>query len=315
MIEQGPWGQARDRKFLPFKDSGSILWIAGILLAGAWLISGFYQVNPDEEGLVLRFGRLVQKTTPGWHYHIPFPVEKVLKPKVTTTNQITIGFGDTDESLMLTGDRNIVDVSVIVQWNIKNAEEFLFNIRQPEQIIKAVTESAIRDIIGQILIDRAFAEGRTEIQLKAKELVQEILDRYGAGVTITEINLKDVNPPQSVIESFREVDRANSDQERMINEAESYRNKKIHESRGQAAEIIAQGQAYKESILAKASGETGRFLLVAAQYAKSPQIMRTRLYLEMMEKVLESGQKILMEGKNAVLPHLALPPLLPQKGS
>lgn len=157
---------------------------------------------------MLRFGRLARTAEPGWHYHLPYPIEQVIKPKVTQTNQIVIGMGNPEESLMLTGDRNIVDVTVIVQWHIKNAQDFLFNIRDPERTIKIVTESAIRDIIGQMPIDLTFAEARAEIQDRAKELVQKILDSYGSGVRVTEVNLKDVNPPQPVIESFREVDRA-----------------------------------------------------------------------------------------------------------
>jgi membrane protease subunit HflK len=327
----GPWGnpQNQEEGFRPkekldsffkspqfdqfFSGGNKSLWaIVGIVFLGAWIGSGFYQVNPDEEGIVLRFGKWIRTTEPGWHYHLPYPVEVVLKPKVTTTNQINIGFGSQDESLMLTGDRNIVDASVIVQWHIKDAGKYLFNLRDPQETIKAVTESALREIIGQTPIDSTFAEGRAEIQQSARALVQQILDSFQAGVQVTAVNLKNVNPPQPVIEAFREVDRAYSDQERLLNEAETYRNDIVPKARGEASQILADGKGYQESIVAQAKGSTQRFLSVLKEYKKAPAVTSQRLYLETMEKVLQEANKVIMDSKAApqgMLPHMALPTL------
>lgn len=294
---------------LPFGNPMTTFGVGALILFVIWMISGFYQVNPNEEGLVLRFGELVRTSQPGWHYHLPYPIEEVLKPKVTQTNQINIGMGNTDESLMLTGDRNIVDVMVIVQWHIKQAKQFLFNIKDPERTIKAATESAIREIVGQTPIDLTFAEGRADIQDKAKALVQKILDGYHAGVQITEVNLKDVNPPQPVIESFREVDRAYADQERMFNEAEAYKNDVVPRARGEAAKIVQDGHAYRESLIAQAHGDAQRFNAVLKEYKKAPDVTKQRLYFESLEKIFSKANKVFVNTKNgnAVLPHMALP--------
>lgn len=228
------------------------------------------------------------------------------------TNQITIGFGNPDESLMLTGDRNIVDLSVIVQWHIKDPEEFLFNIRNPQQTIKAATESAIREIIGQTPIDSTFAEGRAEIQEQARQDVQKILNSYKAGINVTEVNLKDVNPPLSVIESFREVDRAYSDQERMLNEAETYRNDVVPKARGEAAHIVEDANGYKASAIAQAQGGTAHFKALLKEHAKNPTLMERRLYYETMERALKDANKVIVDAKGAhgVLPHMQLPAVI-----
>lgn len=290
---------------LPFGNK--VLYSVGaFLLILFWLGSGLYQINPDEEGLVLRFGALERVASPGWHYRLPFPIEQVWKQKVTTTNQITIGFGNQDESLMLTGDRNIVDASIIVQWHIKNAEDFLFNIRDPQNTVKAATESAIREIIGQTPIDATFAEGRSEIQIKARALVQEILDSYGAGIQITEVNLKDVNPPPPVIESFREVDRAYADQERMFNEAQAYYNDVVPRARGEGAGITEKGESDKSTAIAIAEGEIARFNAFR-EAKKVDSTLEDRLYLETMESILQDAQKVIVNGKNnPILPHMPI---------
>lgn len=326
--QDSPWGRRpshtdqneKIQKIFRKKGSGPlfsgqnklIIWGLLILVLGGWLISGFYQINPDEQGIVLRFGKWIKTTEAGWHYHLPYPVEQVLKPKVTMTNQITIGFGNPDESLMLTGDRNIVDLSVIVQWHIKDPEEFLFNIRNPQQTIKAATESAIREIIGQTPIDSTFAEGRAEIQEQARQDVQKILNSYKAGINVTEVNLKDVNPPLSVIESFREVDRAYSDQERMLNEAETYRNDVVPKARGEAAHIVEDANGYKASAIAQAQGGTAHFKALLKEHAKNPTLMERRLYYETMERALKDANKVIVDAKGAhgVLPHMQLPAVI-----
>jgi len=321
--QEGPWGQKssfqkaaaekvkkfkRPPAFLDGNPKGIVLLVLAVI-TGIWFMSGFYQINPDEQGLVLRFGKWVKTTEAGWHYHLPYPFEEVLRPQVTKTNQITIGGEGADDNLMLTGDRNIVDVNIIVQWHIKEAGDFLFNIRNPAHNIQAVTESVIREIIGKMPIDRTFAEGRAEIQQKARDRVQAILDQYKAGIQITEVNLAEVNPPQPVIEAFREVDRAYADQERMFNEAEGYRNDVVPKARGEASHIVQEATGYKENAITTAQGQTSYFLAQLKEYEKNPELLKKRLYYETMEKVLKDANKVLVSGKGAgqVLPHLKLP--------
>lgn len=291
-------------------DMRSIGLILGIFLIGGWLISGFYQVNPDEQGIVLRFGKWTETTEAGWHYHFPYPVDKVLKPKITVTNQINIGFGSKEESMILTGDRNIVDLSFVVQWRIKDPIAFLFHIRDTETTIKQAAESVMRDTVGQMPIDTTFSEGRVEIETIVKKKLQELLDEYGAGVFITEVNLKNVDPPEQVVEAFYEALRADSDRERYINQAEAYANDVLPKAHGEAAKIVAHAKGYKEAVTAQAEGSASRFLAVLKEYQKQPQVTKKRLYNETMERILEKANKVVMNSKNqGVLPHMPLPAL------
>jgi membrane protease subunit HflK len=282
--------------------------IGGIaLLILGWLLSGFYQVNPDEQGIVLRFGKWTETTKEGWRYHLPYPIEQVLKPKITVTNQINIGFGSLDESLMLTGDRNIVDLSFTVQWRIQDPIEFLFNIRDIEKTIKCAAESVMRDTVGQIPIDRTLAEGRSDIELIVQEKLQALLAQYKSGVMITRVSLKKVDPPQQVIEDFLEVERAQSDQGRIINQAQAYHNEVLPKARGEAAEILASARGYKEALIAKAEGEAKRFSALAKEYEKEPKLMKKRLLNETLETVYKNSKKVIVDQKSGVLPHMALP--------
>jgi membrane protease subunit HflK len=291
-------------------DIGHVGLILGVLLIGGWLASGFYQINPDEQGIVLRFGKWIKTTEPGWHYHIPYPVDKVLKPKITVTNQINIGFGSKEESLILTGDRNIVDLSFVVQWRIKDPIAYLFHIRDTETTIKQAAESVMRDTVGQMPIDTTFSEGRVEIETIVKKKLQELLDEYGAGVYITEVNLKNVDPPEQVVEAFYEALRADSDRERYINQAEAYANDVLPKAHGEAAKIIAQGKGQKEAVIAQAEGSASRFLAILKEYQKQPEVTKKRLYNETMERILENANKVVMSSKNqGVLPHMPLPAL------
>jgi membrane protease subunit HflK len=291
-----------------------------------WLASGFYRVQADEQGVVLRFGAFDRTTSPGWHYHVPAPFETVLKPKVTTVNQINVGFQFTglrdsavrqipEESLMLTGDENIVDINFTVQWFIKDAQAYLFNIRAPEATVKAAAESAMREIIGQTPITDALAQGKGKIAQAAQDLLQRILDSYGAGIQITQIQLQKVDPPAPVIDAFRDVQRALADQQRLQNEAEGYRNDIIPRARGQAEQILQQAEAYKREVVARAEGDAKRFTSVEEAYEHDKDVTLQRLYLETMEGVLKNSTKVVIDrdaSKSGVIPYLPLPELKPR---
>ena len=247
------------------KDSGNKKnFLSGFLIILAiWLFSGFYKVNANEQGVVLRFGKWVRTTQPGLHYHLPYPIEIAKTPKVTKVNKTEIGFRTfreskrllSEESLMLTGDENIVDINFSVFWVIKDAGKYLFNLRSPENSIKAVSESVMREVIGNSRIASVLAEGRKEIELKSIEAIQSVLDIYGSGVQITQLQLQKVDPPDQVIDSFRDVQRARADKEKAINEAIAYRNDIIPKARGEAAQIVQQAEAYKKEIVARSEGD------------------------------------------------------------
>jgi membrane protease subunit HflK len=281
-----------------------------VLLSAAilWLASGFYQIEPYEQGLVLRFGEWVRTSEQGIHYHLPFPFERVITVDVTSTRKLEIGFRNPNESHMLTGDRNIVDVSVIVQWNIKDAEKYVFSIHNPKSVIKAATESALREVVGKTPIDTTITSGRSEIQAKTKFLVQKILDAYASGIHVSEVNLDQVNPPEEVIESFRAVEKAEAYQKQVINQAESYRNNIVPKARGQAAQIREKANGYKQAAIARAKGDVSYFDALSKEHKKHPKLLENRMYFETMEKVLKNANKVIVNGSNTnLLPHMKLP--------
>lgn len=344
---QGPWGgpprgprppnledllkggQERFRQMFPggfWATTGFI--VAAAVIVGIWLISGFYRVLPDEQGVVLRFGAYDRTAAPGLHYHLPAPIETVYTPKVTVVNQVEIGYQSgpsarggprqvPQEALMLTGDENIVDINFAVYWVIKDAKDYLFNVRAPEATVKAAAESAMREIIGQTPIDSALAEGRGMIQEETQKLLQDILDYYGAGIQVTQLKLQKVDPPGPVIDAFRDVQRAKADQVRLQNEAEGYRNDIIPRARGEAAQIEQQAEAYKQEVVARAEGDAKRFISVQEAYALDKDVTARRLYLETMESVLSNTNKIIIDTKasaSGVVPYLPLPELKARSG-
>lgn len=311
----------------PFGGLGFILILVGIL----WLASGFYIVDQSEEGVVLRFGKYTQTTTPGLNYHLPWPFESVLKPQVERENRVEIGFRDStmvngvnrfprtrggdmarnileNESLMLTGDENIVDLNFTVRWKIGNAEDFLFNVSKPEATIKDVSESAMREIIGKRPIDDALTANKAQIELAARDLIQSILDEYGAGVQVNAVELQQVNPPKQVIDAFKDVQAARADAEKAQNEAIGYANDILPKARGQAAQMIQEAEAYKESRVLDAKGQADRFTKQLTEYNKAKDITRQRMYLETMEQVLGKANVVVMGSKSNqnVLPYLPL---------
>ena len=294
--------------------------VIAILLI-AWGLTGFYRVNTGEQGIVLRFGQWVNQSNPalpGLHWHLPFPIETAITPSVTEIRRIEIGYRSAgtrgtsvrdvkEESLMLTGDQNIIDIEFTVLWRIKNAGQFLFNIRDPETTVKAVAESAMREIIGQTDIQPALTEKRQEIATDTKVLIQDILDEYEAGILIQEVNLQDVQPPQPVIDAFDDVQRAQQDQDRLRNEAEAYRNKILPEARGEAQRMIQGAEAYRERLLNEADGEAQRFLSVYTAYLQQPEVTKRRMYLETLQKVLGSTDKVILdESVGGAIPYLPL---------
>ncbi|MFG1272597.1 FtsH protease activity modulator HflK [Xanthobacter flavus] len=318
--------QDRLRSIMPgsFGINGIILVIA--LVVAGWFLSGFYRVLPDEQGVVLRFGKFVGITQPGLNYHWPYPIETVLTPKVTFVNRIDIGMRvseDTrrngtrttdvaEESLMLTGDENIVDVDFSVFWVINNAEEYLFNVQNPEGTIKAVAESAMREVIGRTNIQPILTGARQNIETGVQELMQQVLNGYKAGVQVTQVQMQKVDPPSLVIDAFRDVQAARADAERAQNEAQTYANRVLPEARGEASRIENAAQAYRERTVVEARGQAARFLKVFDEYKKAKEVTRQRMYLETMERVLGSVDKVLVDpsaarqGGGGVVPVLPL---------
>ncbi len=291
-----------------------------------WGFSGFYRVQPGELGVVLRFGKHVRDTLPGLNYHWPYPIERVVTPNIERINRIDVGMrlvddarrGTTmrdvpEESLMLTGDENIVDVDFAVLWKIKpeGASDFLFNIQFPEGTVKAVAESAMREVIGRSNISSILTTNRQNIENAVHDLMQKTLDEYKSGVLVTQVQMQKVDPPAQVIDAFRDVQAARADLERAQNEAQTYANRVVPEARGRAAQILQNAEAYREQTVAEATGQTARFNQVYQEYAKAPQVTRQRMYLETMERLLGGTDKIILDagtpgGGAGVVPYLPL---------
>ena len=316
-------GQERFKGMMPGGLGGSKLVIlVGLGIVLLWMFSGVYRVQPGERGVELLFGKFVRETGAGLHIWAPPPFGEVLKPNVERTNEITIGFrgagaGHTaalrdvpQESLMLTGDQNIIDIDYVVQWRIKNARDFLFNIRDVATTIKLASESAIREVVGQTPLEDALALKRVFVEQRTKTLLQKILDGYGAGVFIADVKMQKVDPPQPVIDAFNDVQRAKQDQERERNEAEAYANDIIPRAKGEAQRLIQEATAYREQLIKEAEGEAARFLSVYEAYKGGKDVTIRRLYLERMQNVLKDSQKIIIDsnkGGSGVVPYLPLP--------
>ena len=325
-------GQDRIRRLVPGglgSRRGILFVVLGVV--ALWLLSGFYRVQPDEQGVVLRFGEWVRTTPPGLNYHLPGPIESVLTPKVTRVNRIEIGLRSVgegsrnlptrdvpEESLMLTGDENIVDIDSTVFWVIKDAGKYLFNIRNPEATVKLSAESVMREVIGRTPIQSALTEGRHEIEEATLRRVQELLDSYGAGIEMRRVQLLKVDPPGPVIDAFIDVQRARADLERLRNEAEAYRNDILPRARGEAEKMIQGANAYREQITNQAQGEAERFLKVLASYRLAKDVTTRRIYLETLEEVFRGMNKVVIDssaaGASGVVPYLPLPEIQKRAG-
>jgi len=336
----GPWGSGSKGPLPPDLEEllrrsqdklrsvllgGKGLILVALAVLVIWAVSGFFKVEPDERGVVLRFGAYAWDANPGLHYHLPYPIETVIIPKVTRVNRMDIGmrFADDsrrgttmrevpEESLMLTGDENIVDVDFTVFWLVKpdGVSQYVFNISDPEGTVKAVAESAMREVVGRSQIEPILTGARQTIEGAVHELMQKVLDQYGAGVQISQVQLQKVDPPAQVIDAFRDVQAARADAERAQNEAQTYANRVVPEARGRAAQITQAAEAYREQTVAEATGQAARFLKVYEQYKKAPDVTRQRLYLETMERLFGGTDKIIIDpgasGGRGVVPYLPL---------
>jgi len=291
----------------PFVRKHSIV-AAVVTIAAIWLASGFYKVQPDQVGLVLRFGRWVDTRQPGLNYHLPYPIEFVLLPKVTAINQLKIGNGAPMQ--MLTGDENIVEATASISWRIKDPAKYMFNVNDPEGTVKVAGESAVRQIIGLNPIQSGLSDQRQKIADDAQTLLQRLLDSYQSGIEITQVQMQRVDPPLAVIDAFNDVQRARADQQRARNEAEAYRNDILPRARAEADRVSQEAQAYKEQVLNQAHSDAARFLAFAATYGESPELTARRLYLNTMEDVLKSAGKILIDPSGhagpSIIPYLSL---------
>ena len=359
---RGPWGggngpngipdldevlarlQASARRFVPGGPSGGrgangrLIALVAIVGAVIWLASGFYRVQPDQQGVVLRFGAFQRTTLPGLNYHLPWPIEQALTPAVTRINRTEIGFriaadgvnarpgsvrdlGQNlpnrgvqsrevlEEALMLTGDENIIDINFSVFWRIRDAGAFLFNTRNIENTVKSVAESMMREVVGRTPIQPALTEARARIEQAVTTGAQGVLDQYGAGIEITQVQLQKVDPPAAVIESFRDVQRANTDADRVRNEAESYRNDIVPRARGDAARLTAEADGARQANVAEAAGQAQRFLSVYNAYALAKDVTIKRLYIETMQDILTKTPSIVVDDKlQGIVPYLPLDP-------
>jgi membrane protease subunit HflK len=323
------------RQVLPSGFGGRGAAILVLLAVLAWLLSGFYTVGPNEIGLNLIFGKYQGKTQAGLNYNLPAPVGSVVKLAVTDRNVIDIGFREEggglrrrqgapqapeapEESLMLTGDENIADVKFRVVWQIDPAhpEDFAFNVFEPPVTVKAVAESAMREIVGQAQIQKILTADRKLIEPACQQLMQKILDDYHSGVMVLQVLLLSVDPPASVIAAFRDVTSAQQDLQRLGNEAEAYANKAVPEARGGAARILQEAEGYREQTVAEARGQASRFDQIYEQYKRAPELTRRRLYIETMERVLGGADKVILDESQGggVAPYVPLPAFAPFQG-
>ena len=315
-----------NRKKLSNQAPKSIIGLIALGVVLLWLSLGIYKVNPDENAAILYFGKFYKISTPGLNYHIPYPFGQVIKKSVTTVNTEEFGFASSSkrndkrnfdaESLMLTGDENIVDIEFQVQWQISDISDFVFNIAEPNQTIRQAAESAMREIIARTPIADALSDGKKRIEVETKVVLQQILDSYKSGVRVTLVQLRRVDPPAQVIDAFRDVQTAKADKEKEINQAQSYANDIVPRARGTASQMTEQSEAYAQEVVTNAQGEAGRFTSVYNQYSKSKQVTKRRMYLETMEKIYRDADKVFIDkgaSKGGVLPYFPLNELQPKK--
>lgn len=295
--------------------------LAALVLLVLWFASGIYRVDADEQGVVLRFGKFHRTSEPGLRYHFPYPFETVYTPRVTTINREEIGFRSRpgagaanrmnvpEESLMLTGDKNLVSAQFEVQWRIKDAVKFLFNLRNPELMVKPIAETGLREVMGNTPLSLALSDKRQAVADDTKQLMQIILDEYETGIEIYEVNLLAVDAPEPVVDAFIDVLAAQQEKETLRNQALKYRDGIIPVAQGQAEKMIKDAQGYREAVISRATGEASRFASIYNEYKNAKDVTRKRIYLETMEKVMEGMNKVILDsqsGKN-VLPYLPLP--------
>jgi membrane protease subunit HflK len=272
----------------------------------AWSLTGVYIVQAYQEAVITRFGGYARSVGPGVHYHLPTPIERAELVSVTNQNKTVVG-GAPDESLMLTGDENIVDLSFTVQWHVSDAAAYLFKVRDPTEAVKAVAESAMREVVGHNDLRSILTNGRGQVQSETLTLMQRILDSYRSGVTIDAVQIQNANPPQEVVPAYQDIARAGQDAQSYINDANTYRNRVVNEAKGDASKIVQAALGYREQVVREAQGQAARFNQVYAQYKLAPAVTRERLYLETMQMVLSHSNKVIIDAKGATAP-IILPP-------
>ena len=297
--------------------SSIVYFVATALAAIVAYYALTFRVDADELGIVMRFGKVARLEPPGLHFRMPYPIDEVRRPKVTRQNIIEVGMRTgtgpgvsyvREESLMLTGDENIVDVNFVVFWRIKDAQQYLFNMQNPEVTVKEVAESAMREVVGQSDIQPILTGARQKTEQAVQTLMQDMLDHYGAGVRVDQVQLLKVDPPTQVIDAFRDVQAAAADKERLRNEAASYASRIVPEARGDAERILQAARGYREQSVAEATGQSTRFLKIYEEYRKAPDVTRKRMYLETMERIMSGTDKIIVDTKHGqgVIPYLPL---------
>lgn len=286
-----------------FSGGGNILLLMAGLLVVLWLASGFYIVDTGQRGVVLRFGKYVETTDPGPRWHLPWPIEARETVNVDQVRTVEVGYRNTvrnkalKESLMLTDDENIIDLQFAVQYILKDPKEFLFVNRDPEDAVLQVAETAMREIVGKNKMDFVLYEGRAEIAVRAKKEMQEILDRYKTGISISQVTLQNIQPPEEVQSAFDDAVKAGQDRERLKNEAQAYANNVIPSAQGVAARLTQEAEGYRQAVMANAQGEASRFSQIYTEYSKAPQVTRQRMYLDTMQTVMNNTSKILVDQK------------------
>ena len=313
------WGQLGDQ-FERWKRQSprASMIVVGLLLLCImliWLATGVYTVGPGEQGVVRRFGKEVARVGPGLHHHWPRPIERVDVVNVEVVRRVEVGFRSDpryhlvpQESLMLTGDENIVDAQAIVQYRVKDAGEYLFRVVDPDQALRDATEVGLRSVIGRTTIEEVLTVGRVEIQNQTREFLQQLLDTYQSGLMVTEVKLQVVDPPEQVKDAFHEVVRAREDRERLINEARGYQEDVIPKARGQVEQTLRAAEAYKAQREIRAQGEAAKFLSILEEYQKAQEVTEQRLYVETLQRVLPKAQKIVISPQleGHLLPFLPL---------
>ena len=303
-----------------FNFSGKAIFLILAALLLIWTTSGIYKVEEGQQAIVMRFGKFHRVGLPGLNYHIPWPIEKEIIERVDQSRRVEIGYRSTGrariggaiserdvktESLMLTGDENIIELNVDAMWHIKNLAQYTFNIDNPQETVKSAAESAIREVIGNTPITSVLSNKKQAIAVKIEELIQQILDQYESGVEIEQVKLLKAEPPREVIAAYRDVQTAKADKEKVINESEAYMNDILPKARGESARIMQKAEGYIAEVISKAKGNTSRFNAIYRQYTASKDVTRNRLYLETIESILEESDKIIMGG-DGMLPHMSV---------
>ncbi len=311
----GDGGGSAARPRLPLSGVGIVL--ALVLLV--WLASGFYIVDEGRRGVVTRFGKFTETTQPGPRWHLPYPIETAELVDFSQVKTIEIGYRNSPknkvdkEALMLTDDENIIDIQFAVQYNIKSAEDYLFNVRKPDLIVAFVAQTAMGEVVGKAKMDFALYEGREQIAKSAEKLMQEMLDRYRTGIYVQKVTLQNVQPPDKVQTAFDDAVKAGQDRERFRNEGQAYANDVVPRARGNASRLLEEANGYQAEVVQRAEGDASRFRQILVEYAKAPGVTRERLYLDMMQSVVGNASKIMMDQKaGGTLLYLPLDKLIQQ---